>query len=221
MAHPYSTLTVDIDFLGSSDDAISLSRKLSDLACCVMIPTLDDYTPNSGKIAIYTNNTKVDFYEIDFLYTITGINQKHAKERAILVNINNLLLHVLNPLDCLVSRFSNLVSHSSKRSPEGFLQAELAIQIANNYIRSLPKRRALKACEEVIDLAVSEVGKRCYALSLTDKSALNELNLLDAIPVADLPADFQTIRWPQIQSHLNEKLDKFCAQYKVDRPQPL
>src|SRR5471032_1667159 len=113
-----SGVTADADFIGDAALAKDLARRLG---WQIWIPTLDDSTPQTGKVTHRTKNGEVK--QVDFLSGVAGLTTKDLIRRAI------------DPVDVLDSRIQNLHVLPEKRTEAGIAQARLAVDVARAFIR--------------------------------------------------------------------------------------
>ncbi len=194
-----SGVTADADFIGDS----ALARRLGkELGWTTWIPTLDDATPQTGKVTRRLKNGTVK--QVDFLSGVVGLTTKDLARRAVEVEIPGAgVLRVIHPIDVLDSRIQNLHALPEKRTRAGIAQARLAVDVARACIRQeiaeAGERAGLKLLERVADIA-------------TDIAAVRVFLLYGVDPLAGVPLeDFRTTsalhkaRWPQIIAGVNAK----------------
>jgi hypothetical protein len=115
-------LTRDIDLIGSRADAISANARIS-LPHKINIATMDDSTINSAVIKVMFVGES-ESRPIDYLTSLYGVDTEEIKRTAMDIAYNSYTIKVIHPVLLMVSKLSNL-NIESKRSPEGFAQANL------------------------------------------------------------------------------------------------
>jgi hypothetical protein len=194
-----SAVTADADFIGDSLLAKDLGRHLG---WKVWIPTLDDSTPQTGKVTHRTKNGRVK--QVDFLSGVVGLTTKDLARRAIEMDIPDIgQLRVIHPIDVLDSRIQNLHVLPEKRTNAGISQARLAVDVARAFIHqevsTRGERVGLKLLERIADIAGDIAAVRVFLLYGIDP--------LDAVPLEDFrttPA-LHKVRWPRIVAEVTEK----------------
>jgi hypothetical protein len=194
-----SGVTADADFIGDAD----LARRLgSSLGWSTWLPSLDEATPQTGKVTHRLRGGGVK--QVDFLSGVVGLTTKDLIRRAVELEVSGIgRLRVLNPVDVLDSRIQNLHLLSAKRTRAGIDQATLAVDVVRAYIRrqllTQGERRALKLLERVADIAGDIAAVRVFLLYGID-------------PLAAVPIDeFRTSttlhrkRWPQLVADVEAK----------------
>lgn len=187
-------VTYDFDFLGPRTALLALHQKLGGK---LAVPTMDDATPQSGKLSFE------DFegdgpLEIDFLASMAGGEEAKAKKRAVTVETPQGSFHILHPFDVLRTRIINLHALPSRgRNPRYIAQARLAVQVMRRYLEGATAeaepRVLLKMIEAVITFATSREGLAAFRKQGID--------VLDAIPASEVKdASFHAKRWPQAQA---------------------
>ena len=110
-----SGVTADVDFIGGSDLARQLGKELG---WKTWLPTLDDVTPNTGKVTHKLPDGGVK--QVDFLSGVIGLTTKDVERRAAELEIDGLgHLRVMHPVDVLDSRIQNLEALREKRNEIG------------------------------------------------------------------------------------------------------
>ena len=193
-------LTSDIDYIGTATEARRASARL-DFAHRLKIATLDDATPNTAVITVTLRGYEEPVL-IDYLAEIIGLDSKQIQASAVVADLDSVRLRVLHPVQLLQSKIWNLHRLESKRTPEGFEQARLAIRIVAALIRARIKARATP--REILRI-VEAAGKFSATLPAVKAYAEWRLDCLAAIPKGAgnyLPAEFREKRWPQIKKHV-------------------
>ncbi len=187
-----SSVTADADFIGDS----ALARELGTrLGWKTWIPTLDDATPQTGKVTRRASDGGIK--RVDFLSGVIGLTTKDIERRAVEVKVPSIgRLRVMHPIDVLDSRIQNLHLLPEKRNEHGIAQARLAVDMARAYLRreiaSHGERAGLKLLERITAIAA-------------DISAVRVFLLYGVDPLLGVPIDeFRTTpglherRWPQV-----------------------
>jgi hypothetical protein len=194
-----SGVTADADFIGDSALAKDLARRLG---WQIWIPTLDDSTPQTGKVTHRTKNGQIK--QVDFLSGVIGLTTKDLIRRAIDMEMPNIgHLRVIHPIDVLDSRIQNLHLLAEKRTDAGIAQGRLAVDVARAFIRqevaTRDERAGLKLLERVAEIASDTAAVRVFLLYGVDP--------LKAIPLEDFrtTSSLHKVRWPQIVAEVSEK----------------
>jgi hypothetical protein len=193
-----SGVTADADFIGDSVLARDLARRLG---WQIWIPTLDDSTPQTGKV---THRTKSGVKQVDFLSGVVGLTTKDLARRAIELEIPEIgHLRVIHPIDVLDSRIQNLHSLPEKRTDAGIAQARLAVDVARAFIRrevaTRDERAGLKLLERIVDIAGDIAAVRVFLLYGIDP--------LKGVPLEDFrtTSALHKVRWPEVVAEVGEK----------------
>ncbi len=194
-----SGVTADADFIGDSVLARDLARRLG---WQIWIPTLDDSTPQTGKVTHRTKSGQVK--QVDFLSGVVGLTTKDLARRAIELEIPKIgQLRVIHPIDVLDSRIQNLHLLPEKRTDAGIAQARLAVDVARAFIRqevaTRDERAGLKLLERVAEIAGDMAAVRVFLLYGIDP--------LKGVPLEDFRTTtaLHKVRWPQIVAEVGEK----------------
>src|ERR1700680_122993 len=187
-----SGVTADADFIGDSDLAKDLARRLG---WQVWIPALDDSTPQTGKVTHRTRSGEVK--QVDFLSGVVGLTTKDLVRRAIEMEIPNIgRLRVIHPVDVLDSRIQNLHLLPEKRTDAGIAQARLAVDVARAFIlqevATRDERVGLKLLERIADIASDIAAVRVFLLY--------DIDPLKAVPLEDFrtTTSLHKVGWPQM-----------------------
>jgi hypothetical protein len=194
-----SGVTADADFIGDSVLAKDLGKHLG---WQVWIPTLDDSTPQTGKVTHRTKDGRVK--QVDFLSGVVGLTTKDLARRAIEMDVPDIgSLRVIHPIDVLDSRIQNLHLLPGKRTDAGIAQARLAVGVARAFIHqevaTRGERLGLKLLERLADIASDIAAVRVFLLYSIDP--------LGAVPLEDFrtTSALHKVRWPQIVAEVTEK----------------
>jgi hypothetical protein len=194
-----SGVTADADFIGDSALARDLGKRLG---WRTWIPSLDDSTPQTGKVTHRTESGEIK--QVDFLSGVVGLNTKDLARRAVELEVPDIgRLRVIHPIDVLDSRIQNLHLLPEKRTAAGIAQGRLAVGVARAFIRrevvARDERAALKLLERVAEIAADMAGVRVFLLYGIDP--------LEAVPLEDFrtTAALHKVRWPQIVAEVTQK----------------
>ena len=198
-ANLISGVTSDADFIGDSVLAKDLAKRLG---WQLWIPTLEDSTPQTGKVTKRANNGEIK--QVDFLSGVAGLTTKDLIRRAIEMEVPEIgRLRVIHPLDVLDSRIQNLHVLPEKRTDAGIAQARLAVDVARAFIRqevvTRDERAGLKLLERIADIARDIAAVRVFLLYGIDP--------LQAVPLEDFRTTtaLHKVRWPQIVAEVGDK----------------
>jgi hypothetical protein len=180
---------------GDSALARDLAKKLG---WRIWIPTLDDATPQTGKVTHRSRSGAVK--QVDFLSGVVGLTTKDIARRAVHIEVPGIgELRVIHPIDVLDSRIQNLHLLPEKRTSAGIAQATLAVDVARAFIRQeieeRGERAGLKLLERVADIAAVRVF------------LLYGIDPLQAVPIEDFrtTSALHKLRWPQIVGEVDKK----------------
>lgn len=194
-----SGVTADADFIGDSALAKDLGKRLG---WRTWIPTLDDSTPQTGKVTHRTKSGGVK--QVDFLSGVVGLNTKDLARRALDLEVPEIgHLRVIHPIDVLDSRLQNLHLLPEKRTPAGVSQARLAVDVARAFIRreitSGGERSALKLLERVAAIAADIAAIRVFLLY--------DIDPLQGVPIEEFrtTSALHKVRWPQIVADVSQR----------------
>jgi hypothetical protein len=194
-----SGVTADADFIGDSVLARTLGNRLG---WETWIPTLDDSTPQTGKVTHRTKSGAIK--QVDFLSGVVGLNTKDLARRAVEMEVPDIgHLRVIHPIDVLDSRIQNLHLLPEKRTTAGIAQARLAVDVARAFIRNevaaRGERVSLKLLERVADIAADIAAVRVFLLYGIDP--------LQSVPLEDFrtTSALHKVRWPQLVAEVTEK----------------
>ena len=200
-ANLLSGVTADADFIGDAVLAKNLGKRLG---WQTWIPTLDNSTPQTGKVTQRTKGGGVK--QVDFLSGVVGLTTKDLARRAIELEVPEIgRLRVIHPIDVLDSRIQNLHLLAEKRTAAGIGQARLAVDVALNFIRreiaTRGERVGLKLLERIADIAGDIAAVRVFLLYGVDP--------LRAVPLEDFRTTtaLHKVRWPQIVADVAQKRD--------------
>jgi hypothetical protein len=185
-------VTSDVDFIGSAKVAAALGRSLD---WQLWVPAPNDPTRQVAKLTKTVPG--VGIKQIDFLSAILGLQTSRVQQRAVKVTFpNGAGIRVLHPLDVLESRLRNIMILPSKQNAVCVAQAALATSIINRFLTSV-----IQNGEEtrVIYDAIERIARIAHHKRLATVCVDNDLDPLQAVPVAIIPGDkFQSRRWQQI-----------------------
>lgn len=198
-ANLVSGVTSDADFIGDSVLAKSLGKRLG---WDTWIPSLDDSTPQTGKVTHRMKNGTVK--QVDFLSGVVGLTTKDLARRAVELDVPHIgHLRVIHPIDVLDSRIQNLHLLPEKRTDAGIAQARLSVDVARAFIQQeiaqRGERAGLKLLERIADIAADIAAVRVFLLYGIDP--------LEAIPLENFrtTSALHKVRWPQIGAEVGAK----------------
>ena len=150
-----SGVTADADFIGDAALATTLGKRLG---WQTWIPSLDDSTPQTGKVTHRTKGGEVK--QVNFLSGVVGLTTKDLARRAIEMDIPDIgRLRVIHPVDVLDSRIQNLHLLPEKRNDAGIAQARLGLGVARAFIA-----REVATRGERVGLSCWNVSRRWRAI---------------------------------------------------------
>ena len=194
-----SGVTADADFIGDAALAATLGRRLG---WQTWIPSLDDSTPQTGKVTHRTKSGHVK--QVDFLSGVVGLTTKDLARRAIEMDIPDIgRLRVIHPVDVLDSRIQNLHLLPEKRNDAGIAQARLALGVVRVFIArevaTRGERVGLKLLERIAEMATDMAAVRVFLLYGIDP--------LEAVPLEQFRTTtaLHKVRWPQILAEVTRK----------------
>lgn len=194
-----SGVTADADFIGDAALAATLGKRLG---WQTWIPSLDDSTPQTGKVTHRTKSGKVK--QVDFLSGVVGLTTKDLARRAIEMAIPDIgRLRVIHPVDVLDSRIQNLHLLPEKRNDAGIAQARLALGVARAFVArevaTRGERVGLKLLERIAEMATDIAAVRVFLLYGIDP--------LEAVPLEQFRTTtaLHKVRWPQILAEVTRK----------------
>ena len=173
---PRVYISADADFLGLTEHVRRFSRAIGGKAV---------YPPRRGLSALagaVEKDVGGKVIGIDVLHKVVGLDADDVRKRAIEVTHPkdpSFRFSVMDPVDCLVSRFENLRRISEKQNEVGIWQATMAIAVCRAYVEELIKmgdgRKAMKIATAVFQVAGSTTGLQNYKKY--------GLDILEAIPL--------------------------------------
>jgi hypothetical protein len=162
---PIAVLTRDIDFYGGKEAVLEAADSLGAYNPRVYMATLDDVTPNSGKIAIDIPGLATPC-EIDFVYLVKGLGSMEVLDKAVEMWIDGVQLNVIHPLLLIESKLTNVATIPHKRGEEGVAQARLSIEIARHYIEMRmaedEPRTTLNMVKRALRFATTDEARYCW-----------------------------------------------------------
>jgi hypothetical protein len=194
-----SGVTGDADFIGDSALARDVAKKLG---WRVWVPTLDDATPQTGKVTHRSKDGGVK--QVDFLSGVAGLTTKDLVRRAAHMEVPGIgHLRVIHPIDVLDSRIQNLHLLPGKRTRAGIAQARLAVNVARAFIRSEIEARGERAALKLLE-RVAEIAADLAAVTVFLRYDIDPLH---AVPIEDFrtTSALHKLRWPQIVDEVTKK----------------
>ena len=194
-----SGVTADADFIGDAALATTLGKRLG---WKTWIPSLDDSTPQTGKVTHRTESGGIK--QVDFLSGVVGLTTKDLARRAVEMDIPDIgRLRVIHPVDVLDSRIQNLHLLPEKRNEVGISQARLALGVVRAFIaREIAtngERVGLKLLERIAEMATDIAAVRVFLLY--------DIDPLQAVPLEQFRTTtaLHKVRWPQILAEVTRK----------------
>lgn len=171
----------DVDFCGTQDDAIRMARAIAGSSVRTV-----DVDARAAATAIVTFEDKQGIErQIDFLRTVHGLEVKTIRETAIEVELKDradkptgILLHVMHPVLCLVSRFHNTHGFEKYQSQRGLRQARAAIGCAKGFLKDLCEASKLRD----VHRSIKVIGKLACCAEGREVYARFQLDAFEAIP---------------------------------------
>lgn len=200
-------VTMDADFIGTSDIARTLQRELGH-PWKVREGTFEDA---GGQIAkVYATVPAEGIKQVDFLSGVIGLDTKAIRGRASqLILTDGITVHVLHPLDVLESRLRNLAALTSKRNAIGVEQARLSVNIVRAFIES---HMSTGGDPRIVRQAIKRIEKLALDKELSQVAFTYGIDVLAAVPVERIAYPrFHDEQWPRVLERLESKRQKFAA----------
>jgi hypothetical protein len=199
-------VTMDADFIGTSDIAHALQRSLGP-PWRLRKGTLDDV---GGQVAKVYAKIGDGIKQVDFLSGIVGLDTAAVRKRAAEITLSDgVAINLLHPLDVLESRLRNLDSIPAKRNAIGVAQARLAVSVVRAFIEDLmdggqdPRK---------VRQTVKRVERIALDTRLTQIALTYDIDVLAAIPVERIAYPrFHELQWPKILARFERKREKFVT----------
>ena len=174
---PRVYISADADFLGFAEHVDRFSKAIGGKA---VYPPKRGFTALLGAVEKEAGGKTIG---VDVLHSIVGLDSDGVRKRAIEVTHPeepSLRFSVMDPVDCLVSRFENLRRIPEKQNEVGTWQAKMAIAACRAYVEELirleDERKAIKIATALLQLAGSATGLQAYGKY--------GLDILAAIPLS-------------------------------------
>lgn len=161
---PRVYVSSDADFLGFLKHVEGFARAIGGKAV---------YPPKRGMSALHGTAEKSAggrFVGVDVLHKVVGLDADAVRKRAVEVTHPrdpSLRFLVMDPVDCLVSRFENLRQIPEMQNEVDTWQAAKAIAVCRAYIGELIRlggeRKAIKAATALFQVAGSATGLQAHA----------------------------------------------------------
>lgn len=153
----------DIDFFGTAQAAAHLAKTIGGR---VILPRIDDATPNSAVVIANMNDRKIC---IDFMASVLGVKDTEIRNRVVVLEGNlgvtgeRVGIALLHPVDCLKSKLANInILH--RQDIYALNQAKASILIVRGLIDDLldagETRKAIRLLGELFYLARNECIRR-------------------------------------------------------------
>lgn len=200
-------ITMDADFIGTSDIAQALQRSLG-FPWKLRKGTRDDF---GGQIAkVYATVPGEGVKQVDFLSGIVGLDTEDVRKRASHITLTDgVTVQLLHPLDVFESRLRNLDSLPSKRNAIGVAQARLAVSVVRAFIEDYMESGG---DPRTVRQAVKRVEKLALDAQLSRVAFTYDIDVLAAVPVERIAYPrFHEQQWPRILERLERRRDRFAA----------
>jgi hypothetical protein len=201
------SVTMDADFIGTSDTAQALQRSLGP-PWKLRKATFDDAGEQVAKV--YATVPEEGIKQVDFLSGIVGLDTKDVRRRASMITLTDgVTVQLLHPLDVLESRLRNLDALPSKRNAVGVAQARLAVSVVRAFIEN---HMDSGGDPRTVRQAVKRIEKLALETRLSQVAFTYEIDVLAAIPVKRIAYPrFHEQQWPRVLARLERKREKFVA----------
>ncbi|MBS0374947.1 MAG: hypothetical protein JSR73_10210 [Proteobacteria bacterium] len=208
-----ASVTMDVDFIGTSEVARRLSQRLGD-PWKLRTATLDDAGSQTAKVyrVLPDNGVK----QVDFLSGIVGLGTRDVERRAVEVEIpSGAVVRVLHPLDVLESRLRNLAVLPDKRNSVGVAQARLGVEIVRAYIERM---QAEAQSSRAIFQAVRRVKRIALDSRLANAALEHGVDVLSAVPVEKMSEPrFHERFWPDVLAKFETRRQRFITSRSSSR----
>ena len=206
-------ITLDIDLLASRQEAKPFAERLQealgDATVQLLLPTIEEHTPESAKVVISHFHERASPIEIDLIGSMHGFRTedlKAVRRRAFDVDHQGARFKVMHPFDCLTSRIHNIDGLPGKRGRASVAQAKLAISVMGAFLarecargKDVQRKTGLPLAEKLGRLAASAPAVRVWLKN-------RRIDPLECVPVdAFESANFREKRWPQVVAHVAGK----------------
>lgn len=200
-------VTMDTDFIGTSDIARALQRSLGQ-PWKLRTATLDEAGEQLAKV--YATVPEEGIKQVDFLSGIVGLDTADVRKRAAKITLaDGVTVNLLHPLDVLESRLRNLDCLPSKRNAIGVAQARLAVSVVRAFIEN---HMDTGGTPRTVRQAVKRVAKLALDTRLYRVAFTYDINVLAAIPSERIAYPrFHEQHWPKVLARLERKREKFVA----------
>lgn len=200
-----ASLTTDIDYFADRSflvDSVKRIRK-SGVRASEFLSSMDDATPNSGKIAVY--DLAPEPIQIDCLYAIGNLSNDDIEGRAITVQINGKDVRIASPLILMEMKIGNLYSYPSKRDLAGREQARISVLSASRFLPEANSQRdLLDAVERIIRFSGRDPA--CFARHLFN---IDTMACITPPVIERCGEAFQKNRLPQVKDWIRERQKRF------------
>jgi hypothetical protein len=200
-----ASLTTDIDYFADRSflaDSVKRIRK-SGIRAAEFLSSMDEATPNSGKIAVY--DLAPQPIQIDCLYAVGNLSNDDIEGRAITVQINGKDVRIANPLILMEMKIGNLYSYPTKRDLAGREQARISVMVASRFLPEASNQRdLLDAVERIIRFSGRDPA--CYARHLFN---IDAMSCITPAVIERCGEAFQSARLPQVKEWIRERQKRF------------
>ena len=125
---------------------------------------------------------------VDVLHAVVGIAAEDVRKRALDVHHPNdasARFKVMEPIDCMVSRFENLRTLADKQNEVGVWQARISVAVCRAHLKNLitlgDERQAIRAANRIFAVAGAAAGLQAFGK--------HDIDLLDGIPIEDFATE--------------------------------
>jgi len=174
---PRAFISGDADFLGFVEHVKTFSDAIGGRP---EYPSKHQMTALHGVVTKHTRGGEQ--IGVDVLRSVVGIDSHGVKQRAIEVHHPSdpaLRFKVMNPIDCMVSRFENLRKLREKQNEVGVWQGNISIAVCHAYLEKLialaDERQAIRVATRILGVAGTAPGLQAFRNY--------GLEPLDAIPI--------------------------------------
>ncbi len=190
-------LSVDMDFVGDSEEAREVARLWG---ADVKVPTMDDSTPHTALLTIRRAGRAP--LVVDFLESVAE-SAFGAEVPSIRITEDGVAIRVMHPLSCLQSRLWNIYGPLARHNAREIDRVHLAILVLRAHLGTLldngDTRGALKVIERLVRrTALSRVSRKAWVR--------DGIDVLAAVPIGHeaLPESFRAARWPSIEKWVHD-----------------
>lgn len=196
---PRAFISRDADFLGFAEHVKTFADAIGGRPG---YPSKHELTALHGVVTKRTR--RGERIGVDVLRSVVGIDSRGVKQRAMEVHHPSdptLRFKVMNPVDCMVSRFENLRKLRDKQNEVGVWQGSISIAACRAYLEKLialgDERQAMRAATRILRVAGTAPGLQVFR----DYG----LEPLDAIPIGRFASrPFRDEQHARTTAHIRE-----------------